>query len=69
MEPTQKHPSIDEFITALTGVSRVASVRGGTCVSCKTTNVTEATFRDAISRKEFTISGLYQKCQDDVFGA
>jgi len=26
------------------------------------------TFRDALSRKEYGISGLCQKCQDDVFG-
>ena len=26
-------------------------------------------FRDALSRKEYTISGLCQECQDDIFGA
>lgn len=26
-------------------------------------------FRDEISKKEFRISGLCQKCQDSVFGA
>ena len=25
-------------------------------------------FRDGLSRKEFTISGMCQACQDDVFG-
>ena len=68
MEPTIKSPSIEDFLTALTGISRVAAVRGGTCTSCKTTKITEDTFRDDLSRKEFTISGLCQTCQDDVFG-
>ncbi len=26
-------------------------------------------FKDKLSRKEYTISGLCQKCQDSVFGA
>ena len=68
MEPTLKNSSIEEFLTALTGVSRPQAVRGGICTSCKATKITEDTFRDAISRKEFTISGLCQSCQDDVFG-
>lgn len=25
-------------------------------------------FRDALSRKEYNISGMCQKCQDDIFG-
>jgi hypothetical protein len=29
--------------------------------------IDESKFRDELSRKEFTISGLCQKCQDDVF--
>jgi len=40
---------------------------GGACTSCGTT-VTAATFRDALSRKEFGISGFCQSCQDEVFG-
>lgn len=27
------------------------------------------TFRDKLSEKEFTISGLCQQCQDNIFGA
>lgn len=27
-----------------------------------------STFRDDLSRKEYTISGLCQECQDDIFG-
>lgn len=39
----------------------------GQCPFCgEDINYTE--FRDDLSRKEFTISGLCQKCQDDTFG-
>ena len=68
MEPTIKSHEIDTFLHDWLGVSRTASIRSGICTSCKTTEITEDTFRDAISRKEFTISGLCQTCQDDVFG-
>ncbi len=35
------------------------------CVSCQEPVVA---FRDALSRKEYGISGLCQVCQDQVFG-
>lgn len=40
-------------------------IDSGKCPFCKK-EVGE--FRDALSRKEFSISGLCQKCQDKVFG-
>ncbi len=69
MEPTIKSHEIEAFLSEILGVSRPDSVRSGTCTSCTTTDLSEASFRDDLSRKEFTISGLCQKCQDDVFGA
>jgi len=43
--------------------------KAGKCPWCKaeTGNLTEKDFRDAISWKEFGISGLCQKCQDNFF--
>lgn len=39
----------------------------GNCPFCgKTVEIDE--FRDNVSYKEFTISGLCQKCQDEFFG-
>jgi hypothetical protein len=47
------------------GRSREASRKGSTCVTCGG----EATeFKDALSRKEYGISGMCQKCQDSFFG-
>lgn len=39
-------------------------IANGCCVGCKKV-ITP--FRDAISRKEYSISGLCQDCQDGVF--
>lgn len=38
----------------------------GICPFCSK-EVNEEDFRDALSLKEFKISGLCQKCQDDFF--
>lgn len=45
----------------------VEAVREGKCSICgKTINL--ADFRNELSKREYTISGLCQKCQDDIFG-
>jgi len=65
LEATFKHQGIEQMLTALTGVSRVGAVAEASCVTCKG----EASeFRDSLSQKEYTISGMCQKCQDDIFG-
>ena len=45
----------------------VKAVERGDCPLCKR-KVDKDEFRDAISRREFEISGLCQSCQDDIFG-
>jgi len=37
------------------------------CVCCKSVKVQPQDFKNAISKKEFEISGMCQKCQDGVF--
>ena len=44
----------------------VKAVEGGQCPFCKKP-VSNDSFRDALSLKEFRISGLCQVCQDEVF--
>ena len=45
----------------------VENVEAGLCATCgQKIEMTE--FRDALSKKEFGISGMCQKCQDSVFG-
>ena len=46
------------------GRSRMLAIAGAQCVSCGR-SATE--FRDKVSRKEYSISGMCQKCQDRFF--
>lgn len=39
----------------------------GSCPFCSAV-ISEKEFRDELSKKEWKISGLCQKCQDKVFG-
>ena len=34
---------------------------------CRTCNGTVGPFRDSLSRREYDISGMCQKCQDEIF--
>jgi len=65
-EATKKDPGINDMLMSVFGVDRVGSITDDKCVSCKE----DATkFTDALSRKEYGISGLCQSCQDQIFGA
>ncbi len=44
---------------------RIEKMRAHTCMTCG--NKVEG-FNDEPSQKEFLISGMCQKCQDDIFG-
>ena len=46
---------------------RNKSVKARKCAFCGT-SINLNSFRDDLSRKEFSISGLCQKCMDSVFG-
>jgi hypothetical protein len=48
----------------LFGFDRVKTIREDRCVACK--GAAEI-FRDKISAKEYTISGMCQECQDGTF--
>jgi len=65
MKPSPKSPSLEQYLNSLTGVSRVGAITEESCVSC---HEMAKSFRDDLSRKEFSISGLCQTCQDEVFG-
>ncbi len=56
--------ALDDMTNFLYGRSVSDSIRADTCISCKQPAVE---FTDEISRREFAISGLCQKCQDIVF--
>ena len=65
MKPSPKSPSLDQFLNEVFNIDRKTFITDDVCVSCKTPAFY---FRDDLSKKEFSISGLCQICQDDVFG-
>jgi uncharacterized protein with PIN domain len=68
MRPSSKNPAIDKWLSDITGVDRVTTIRKDRCVSCKTSvNNVENDFRDALSLREYSISGLCQTCQDKIY--
>lgn len=68
-KPSKKSPEMEKFLDESTqkmwGRTRTDSIKQDICVFC---GGKASTFRDALSKKEFTISGLCQSCQDSTFG-
>ena len=62
---TEMEVFLDEVSEMLFGNSRSAAIDAGFCVMC---SGDAKEFRNAQSRREFQISGMCQKCQDDLFG-
>ncbi len=62
--PSDKVPEIDEMIQEVFGIDRVKSIKENKCVFCGR-DATE--FRDELSKKEFSISGICQSCQDSIW--
>jgi len=57
---------IDKFAEKQFGVSQSQAEKEQICVFCKK-KVNLSDFRDALSLKEYRISGICQKCQDKIF--
>ena len=62
MEPIAK-----EILKVIGFEDAVDHIECGFCPSCSKP-IVMAEFRDALSKKEFSMSGLCQACQDEVFG-
>lgn len=69
MKPSEKSEDLEIELKRVTGVDRRAAITTDHCVpepiGC---GKPITTFRDDRSRKEYTISGLCQQCQDSIFG-
>lgn len=65
MEATEKSPGMEASLEKIFGKNRVATIEGNHCMCC---NGPAEDFRDALSAKEYSISGLCQKCQDSIWG-
>ena len=66
-KPTEKAEGIENLIDAFnpSGRKRVDSIKQDICSWCGK-QATE--FKDALSKREYTISGFCQECQDKTFG-
>lgn len=62
-EPSKKSPAMEDALQRMFG--RTTAIKADVCVLCKKP---ATKFRDALSRKEYAISGMCQDCQDKVFG-
>jgi hypothetical protein len=67
-KPSSKSPEMEESLTNLFGFDRREAINKDKCIpppyGC---GEIAAEFKDEISRKEYSISGLCQKCQDETF--
>lgn len=67
MEPSDKSEGMTKMLNVasmgLFGKNRTSCIQKNVCVLCGKPAVE---FRDAVSKKEFSISGLCQSCQDSV---
>lgn len=61
--PSEKSPHIESFLEKKFG--RTSAITADVCVMCGSD---ASEFRDALSRKEYSVSGMCQNCQDAVFG-
>ncbi|KKL85636.1 hypothetical protein LCGC14_1952760 [marine sediment metagenome] len=69
-KPSEKAPgmekALDSYSVATYGRSRTSSIKSDTCVACGAKAPPES-FKDALSKKEYSISGMCQSCQDVAF--
>jgi len=63
LPPDLSKPAFSIFPAAADRVMR------GQCVTCGSTRLRNADFKDILSRQEYSISGMCQVCQDQAYGA
>lgn len=61
-EPTKKAPAIEKFLSK--AFDRTNAIKSDVCVFC---GKPATEFRDELSKREYAISGLCQRCQDEIF--
>lgn len=71
IKPTFKSPAINKLLNLLSGKDREEIIRNYGCTNCSRVFPTEDALLedlgDNISIKEYEISGLCRKCQDNVY--
>jgi len=64
-KPTFKSEEMEKTLIKMTGIDRRKCITADICTWC---GKPAKNFKDAISEKEYRISGFCQKCQDETFG-
>lgn len=68
-KPSDKSQEMERAIDGIFGFDRRDSIKEDKCIPIPYGCAGPALeFRDELSRKEYTISGLCQKCQDAFYG-
>jgi len=62
---SKKNKEINTALSKIFGIDRVKHIEKDICVMC---GESATVFRNKTSEIEFSISGLCQKCQDEIFG-
>ena len=66
-KPTEKAPSLEQFLEKSFG--RTTAITADICIPAPMgCGGTATEFKDALSAREYQISGFCQTCQDKVFG-
>ena len=63
--PTTKSTAMNKLLSTIAGKDREYTIRASKCMTCSEPDMD---FKDSLSVKEYTISGMCQRCQDEVFG-
>ena len=65
---SEKHPSLEGAMEAASkAVGGCGKRTYGKCALCPREFDPEAEFKDELSKKEYRVSGMCQKCQDQMF--
>jgi len=68
MKPSVKAKPMRDFLDSVSldvyGITRTEAIESNICVDC---HGPATEFVDQLSRKEYSISGLCQECQDKIF--
>ena len=63
--PTEKSSAVESAISDVFGKNRRSYILAGKCII---TGEDAGPFRDELSEREYQISGMGQKAQDEMFG-
>jgi hypothetical protein len=66
MPPTVKAKNIEDLLTSIAGISRREAFDKNICAWCKKTLNTK--WRTPLCKREHSISGMCQTCQNATFG-